>query len=185
MSAAVTMDRLRSALEGVNQALNPRQAYALVWEYRVIAAQPGPPVTIDCSAVDAQTQALLPATLSGLTLWPGPSGFVAVPQPGSLVRVAFANGDPSKPMVVGLDPSGTPLLVMGFVETVIQLGDQSAAPLTPAAWAVALAADLTIFATALAAAAVGPLAPIAAPATALETALAALPPALTTKLLGT
>lgn len=184
MSAAASTDRLRSALERTNSALNPRQVYALQWEYQVISATPGPPVTIDCSAIDAETQAVLPAQLTGLVLWPGSSGLVAVPQPGTLVRIGFVNGDPTKPVVVGLDPHGTPLLVMGFA-TLLQLGDASAAPVTPSTWAAALATDLTVFATAMAAAATGPLAPMAAPATALETALGALPPPATTKVLAT
>jgi hypothetical protein len=177
-------DRLRTSLEAVDSALNPRRLYATTYEFRVIASTPGPPTKIDCSAVDAETQAVFPAQLSGLVLWPGPSGFVAVPEPGTLVRVAFVNGDPAKPVVVGLDPSGTPTLVMGFA-TLIQLGDASALPLATALWATTLVADLTIFATALAAAAVGPLAPIAAPATALETALGALPSPATTKVFAT
>ncbi len=177
-------DHLINSLQRVNQALNPRQAYLAVWEYRVIAAQPGPPVKIDCSAIDPETQAVLPQQLVGLVLWPGASGFVAVPQPGTIVRVQFVNGDPSKPAVVGLDPSGTPLLVYGF-GTVVQLGDESATPLTPTTWSAALAVDLSTFAAAMVAVATGPLAPIAAPATALQTAIGALPPAATTKVLAT
>ena len=177
-------DRLLNALRGVNSALNSDAAYAPQWEYRVLTASPGPPTRIDCEAVDPVTQDNLPTQLVGLLLWPGPSGIVAVPQPGTLVRVAFVNGDPAKPAVVGLDPNGTPLLVMGFVSSLMQLGDQSAAPLTPAAWAVALATALTTFAAAMAAAATGPLAPMAAPATALQTALGTLPPPATTKVLG-
>lgn len=108
----MTADRLQDALRRVNTALNPQQAYALVWEYRVLVAQPGPPVKIDCEAVDPDTQAILPKQLVGIILWPGPSGCIAVPQPGTLVRIGFANGDPAKPMVVGLDPSSQPILVM-------------------------------------------------------------------------
>lgn len=181
---AATTDRLRNALAGVNGALNPRSLYAGEWEYRVIAATPGPPTKIDCSAVDAETQAHLPSQLNQLVLWPGPSGFVAVPQPGTLVRVSFVNMDPTKPVVVGLDPDGTPLVVMGFA-SLIELGDASAAPLTPAAWAVALAEALTIFATAMAALTTAPLTPVGAAGTILETALGALPLPATTKTLAT
>jgi hypothetical protein len=107
-----TTDRLQSCLRGINAALNPRQVFALTWEYQVIAASPGPPVKIDCQVLDPETSAHLPAQLTQLVLWPGPSGCIAVPQPGSIVRIGFVNGDPSKPMVVGLDPAGSPLLVM-------------------------------------------------------------------------
>ncbi len=178
-------DRMRAALEGVNRAINPDQVYALTWEYSVISATPGPPVTIDCAVIDPETSKHLPAQLVGLTLWPGPSGFVAVPQPSSIVRIGFVNGDPGKPFVAGLDPNSTPILVMGFVTTVLQLGDQSAAPLTPASWSEALAIALLTFASDMVAAAVGPLAPMAGPPTALLNLLAVQPPAFTTKLLGT
>jgi hypothetical protein len=177
-------DRMRDSLGRINSALNPAQVFALQWEYSVISASPGPPVTIDCAAVDAETSAHLPPQLVGLTLWPGPSGFVAVPTPGSLVRVGFVNGDPSKPFVAGLDPNGTPILVMGFAD-VIQLGDQSAAPLTPSTWADGLVVALTTFAASLTAAGVGPLSPLAAVGTALTTALGVLPPSATTKTLAT
>lgn len=109
---SVTPDRLLDALRRVNRSLNPNVAYAMVWEYRVIAATPGPPVKIDCEAVDPETEGVLPQQLAGMVLWPGPSGCIAVPQPGTLVRIQFVNGDPSKPTVVGLDPNSSPLLVM-------------------------------------------------------------------------
>jgi len=181
-------DRLATALRSVNDAINPRLAFLATWEYRVLAATPGPPTTIDCSALDAETSAVLPQQLAGLTLWPGPSGLVAVPQTGSIVRIAFVNGDPSKPAVVGLDPNGTPLLVMGFVETVLQLGDASAAPVTPTAWSAGVAAALLELGTSLAAFGVGPptpLTPLGVIGTALVHELASLPPPATTKLLGT
>jgi hypothetical protein len=176
---STTPDRLIESLRGVNAALNPRLAYALQWEYRVLIAAPGPPVTIDCEVVDPETAAVLPRQLVGLQLWPGPSGIVAVPQPGTIVRVGFTNGDPAKPTVQGLDPSATPLLIMGFVSTVLRLGDQSAAPLTPAAWGAALTVALSVFATGL-----NPTT-LAGQAATLVSALAALPPGATTKVFGT
>jgi hypothetical protein len=183
---ASTPDRLQGALRRVNAALNPRQVFAMVWEYAVIVAKPGPPVTIDCAAVDTETTAHLPAQLTGLVLWPGPSGFVAQPPPGSIVRVAFINGDPSKPTVVGLDPNATPLLVFGFVTATMQLGDQTATPLAKAtplvsfltalqAWSVAVSGALST--------AGFPIAPAqAALVSAIATAQTATP---TVKVLGT
>ena len=183
MTASVP-DRLLGAMARVNASLNPRLAYSLQWEYRVLTASPGPPVTIDCEFVDPEESGVLPAQLVGLVLWPGPSGFVAVPLPGTIVRIGFVNGDPSKPAVVGLDPNGTPSLVFGFA-TLIQLGDQSAQPLTPTAWSAALLTALTTFATAMAALTTPPLTPIGTAGDILETALGALGPIATTKVLAT
>ena len=178
-------DRLAESLRRVNGALNPRLVFLATWEYRVISAEPGPPTKIDCSAVDEETSALLPSQLVGLVLWPGPSGIVAVPQPGTIVQVGFVNGDPSKPRVVGLDPDGTPLMVMGFVSATMQLGDQSAAPITPTAYSVALDTALTVFANAMSVLTTPPLTPIGAAGTILLAALGALPSPATTKVLAT
>jgi hypothetical protein len=164
-------DRMRDALEGINRALNPREVFALQWEYAVIDAKPGPPVTIDCAAVDAETTEHLPAQLTGLTLWPGPSGFVAQPAPGSIVRVGFINGDPSKPVVVGLDPNATALLVMGFA-TLIQLGDQGATPVAKAPPIVSFLAALQTWTAAVAGALSSAGFPIVAAQAALVTAIA-------------
>jgi hypothetical protein len=175
-------DRLRSALVRTNIALNPRLAFSLEWEYRVLVATPGPPVKIDCEFVDPEETGVLPAQLVGLVLWPGPSGIVAQPVPGTIVRIGFVNGDPSKPAVVGLDPNATPLLVMGFA-TLLRMGDASAQPVAHAAWVAGVIASLQAFAAALTASVTLPNV-IACGAT-LSGALAAVPASPTTKLLGT
>jgi hypothetical protein len=109
-------DRLAVALEGILAALLPTIAYYTTYEYRVLAALPplvppapvpaGTSVTIDCVATDPPVLATFPSQLAGLVLWPGPSGLVAIPAVGSIVRVGFVNGDPAKPFVAGLDPAG-------------------------------------------------------------------------------
>lgn len=178
-----TPDRLQGALRRVNEALNPREVFALVWEYAVIVARPGPPVTIDVEAVDTETTAHLPAQIAGLVLWPGPSGFVAQPPPGSIVRVAFANGDPGKAMVVGLDPNATPILTFGFVTATMQLGDQSAQPVAHAVWLAGVVAALQTFGAALTASVT--LANVIACGGTLTGALAGITPSPTTKVLAT
>jgi hypothetical protein len=183
MSDPLVPDRLQGSLRRINSALNSDQVFTKVWEYRVIDANPGPPVTIDCAVVDAEAAAHLPPQLVGLVLWPGPSGFVSVPKPASIVRIGFVNADPSKPIVVGLDPNSTPVSVFGFAEVTVQLGDPTAAPLTPAAWAAGVATALTALGVSLTSAGVGPLAPLAAIGTALQIAMAGLPPPATTKVL--
>jgi hypothetical protein len=174
-----TPDRLKVALKRTNRALNPRSSFALEWEYRVATVTPGPPVKISCVAVDLETLGSMPAQISDMTLWPGPSGFVAMPPPGSIVRLSFRNGDPTRPMITGLDPSVPPTIVFGYATTSIQLGDQTATPLVRELWAADLTIALTVFATGL-----NPTT-LAAQATALVAALAALPPPGTLKVLGT
>lgn len=109
-------DRMVTAIQGILDALLPTLAYYATYEYRVLAALPvavpptpvlaGQSVTIDCVAIDPPVLATFPRELSNLTLWPGPSGLVAIPAVGSLVRVGFVNGSPARPFVAGLDPAG-------------------------------------------------------------------------------
>lgn len=100
-------DRLRSAILTVLDSLLPRLDYAFVWEYRVVFVSPTPPIMLDARAIS--TDAPMP-DISQMLLWPGPSGAVAVPQVGSRIRLAFADGDPAKPMIVGLDPEAPPTM---------------------------------------------------------------------------
>ena len=102
-------DRLLSDLRAIVRGLLPNFSYYAVWEYRVAAIRSAvPPI-----ALDLQPTGLLNpfGPQANLTLWPGPSGSVALPQVGSLARVAFADGDPGKPMIVGLDPASKPTMV--------------------------------------------------------------------------
>jgi hypothetical protein len=111
-------DRLAKALASILAALLPTIAYYAIYEYRVLVAKPlAPPptpvlsgrsVTVDCVAIDPPVLATFPRELSGLVIWPGPSGLVAIPAVGSLVRVGFVNGSPARPYIQGLDPAGIP-----------------------------------------------------------------------------
>lgn len=115
-------DRLLSAFDRILTLLRPRLAFYAVWEYRVVSTSGTGPVRIDARAVSA----LCPMPdLAGITLWPGPSGCYAVPVPGSSVRVAFVDGDPTKPAIVGLDPNSAPSLVYlsGTGPAVARVGD--------------------------------------------------------------
>ena len=102
-------DRLLSGFGAIIRALLPSLTAYVVWSYRVVSVTSAtPPVKIDCRPVSS----LCPyGPQAGMTLWPGPSGTVAVPQVGSLVRLAFADASPSNPMIVGLDPSAPPTMV--------------------------------------------------------------------------
>ncbi len=137
--SAFDPDRLSGAFLRIIKALLPRLIYAGTYEYRVLVATIGPPTMIDCVAVDPDVAAVLPVELNELTLWPGPSGAVAVPSPGTTVRIAFANMDPSKPMVVGLDPTTPPTTVQMYAGAV-QIGDATGLPLAHSAELITFAA---------------------------------------------
>ena len=186
-------DRLQAALAAVVHALLPSLPYAATWEATVIGATAGPPVTISCTPSDVSALAIF-GPLVNITLWPGPSGAYAVPQPGSLVRFAFVNGDPTKPAIVGLDPNATPLTVTAPAQVSMALAGGATA-LVPAPWATALAGDLATFAGACAAAVSPPpstliqvaasVIAIGAAGAALGSALGSLPPDATTKVTAT
>lgn len=108
-------DRLLSNWRAILQALVGTLAPYAVWEYRVVSVDSAaPPVKVSVRP----TSDLNPfGPQAGMTLWPGPSGTVAVPQVGSLVRLQFADGSPTKPMIVGLDPNAAPTMVFVGEET--------------------------------------------------------------------
>ena len=115
-------DRLLDAFDRIITLLRPRLAYYAVWEYRVVSVSGTGPVKIDARAVSS----LCPMPdLAGITLWPGPSGAYGVPVAGSSVRVAFVDGDPVKPAIVGLDPASAPAIVYlgGTGPAVARVGD--------------------------------------------------------------
>jgi len=152
----VAADRLLASFARIIDLLQPRLLYLAAWEYQVVSVWGTGPVVISARAVAPSCP--LPA-LDAIALWPGPSGAYAVPVAGSSVRVAFADGDPAKPMIVGLDPAATPISVYAHAGTLVELGDALAVPLAKAA---PVAADMTALSSALgalttfAAACVGP-----------------------------
>ena len=123
-------DRLLASFARIIDLLQPRLLYLAAWEYQVVSVSGTGPVVISARAVAPSCP--LPA-LDAITLWPGPSGAYAVPVAGSSVRVAFADGDPAKPMIVGLDPAATPISVYAHAGTLVELGDALAVPLAKAA----------------------------------------------------
>ena len=104
-------DRLRESLESIVSLVIPRVVDALAvwarWEYRVTGVSPGPPVLVSGSPVSASCPF---GPLASITLWPGPDGAYAIPQPGTLVLLEFHEGNSAKPAICGLDPSGVPTL---------------------------------------------------------------------------
>lgn len=131
----VSPDRLKGSLETLFQLMGPRAAYALQWEGVVLLAipptpvytpvsppPPGPltfvtPATVNVQLTDPEALEVFGTDFSTIPipLWSSPGGFVSVPTIGSLVRVGFVNGSPSKPYIAGLDPMVLPTLSAGVV----------------------------------------------------------------------
>ena len=99
-------DRLLTSLARIAAALSPRLRL-MVWEYRVQNVSAAPPITVDAIPAGASPF----GRITGIKLRPGPDGSVAVPAVGSLVDLAFAEGDAGKPRIVGLDPDQPPTMV--------------------------------------------------------------------------
>ncbi len=100
-------DRLKEIVEElVSAALeraivdNDALVYFAEWDYQVQSVHAGSPVTYDLQPTDPR----LPP-LTGLALWPGPSGASAEAKEGTTVRVRFGNADRTRPRIVGLDPN--------------------------------------------------------------------------------
>jgi hypothetical protein len=155
--------------------------YAQAYEYVITASNPALG-TVD--ALPADPNRGVPP-LTGVPYRSGVPGGSAQLTQGTHVAFGFLDGNPAKPILLGVFDGTPPLTESIGVTATLQLGDTSALPVVPAPWGAALATDLTTFATAMAAAATGPLAPMAAPATALQTAIALLPPGATTKVRAT
>lgn len=113
-------DRLRRAFLSMVKAVAPQLLYLGTYEANVVASS-APATTqsqlggvtwvVSCAFTDAALVKILPP-LANITVWPGPVWGYSVPAVGSLVRVGFVNGDPSKPAIVGLDPSTPPTSVV-------------------------------------------------------------------------
>lgn len=117
-------DRLLSSLARIVATFAPVLRFAR-WEYRVQVVSATPPITVD--AIPAGASPFGP--ISGIKLWPGTDGSVAVPAVGSLVELTFAEGDPGKPRIVGLDPDQEP--------TMVYVGNQASGEFTALASRVA------------------------------------------------
>lgn len=90
-------DRLTAAFRVLIRAEDPNRDYRGVWEY-IVQATDG--VTCDL----APTDTTIPhPPLPKIVMRVGIPGCVSKPSKGSLAYVTFANGDPSKPYVVGYD----------------------------------------------------------------------------------
>lgn len=123
----IQSDRLRRAFLALVKSVAPQLLYLGQYEARVITSSAPSAVqsqaggvtwVVSAAFTDAAIAKILPP-LANLTVWPGPVWGYSQPVAGSLVRIAFVNGDPSKPAIVGFDPSTAP--------TAINLGPLAAA----------------------------------------------------------
>lgn len=130
-----SVDRAKASIETMFRLMLPRLAYTIQWTGIVLLATPATPSPAFVSALyQGPAVFLTPATVNvqftdpdaisvfGLSfstipipIWGDASGFVCVPTVGSLVRVAFANADPSKPYIAGTDPVVMPTVSAGVV----------------------------------------------------------------------
>ena len=115
----VPTDRLRGAFLAMVKAVLPQVLFFGQYEARVVTSSAPSAVqsqlggltwVVSAAFTDAAIAKLLPP-LANITMWPGPVWGYSQPAPGSLVRIGFVNGDPSKPAIVGLDPSTPPVAV--------------------------------------------------------------------------
>jgi hypothetical protein len=166
-------DRLRRAFLAMVNAVAPNLLFLGQYEAKVVTSSA--PVAVQSqlggvtwvvSAVftDAAVAKVLPP-LANITVWPGPVWGYSQPVPGSLVRIAFVNGDPSKPAIVGFDPS--------VPATSVSIGSTLATPLAIALPIVTLNAAIGTWCAALNTA-------LAAPGVSFSTLAAAMGPATTT-----
>ena len=112
----IPTDRLRGAFLAMVRAVVPQLLFFGTYEAKVVTSSAPSAVqsqlggvtwVVSAAFTDVAIAKVLPP-LANLTMWPGPVWGYSQPAPGSLVRVSFVNGDPSKPAIVGLDPSTPP-----------------------------------------------------------------------------
>lgn len=104
--------RLNAAWKALFAQLDPDRAFRAVYEYRV--------VTLTGNRLNLQPVLVSTGmpTLQRVPIWPGVGGAKISPALGSSVIVAFINGDPSRPAVVGFIDADS----SGFVPTSVSLG---------------------------------------------------------------
>jgi hypothetical protein len=127
------LDRILRAFRALVKTVAPNLLYFATWEYQIQSA--------DGSTFDgAPTEQGIPLpALVGVPYMPALAGTTCVPKQGSIAYVTFANGDPSKPVLVGFGPSPGPTggasglpIATRIDATLVTVGDPAGAPLAVA-----------------------------------------------------
>lgn len=113
--------RLTGALESMVVHFSGR-TYLRTYPYRYISDAGGG--RLNLQAVDKSVG--LPDVLP-VTVWPGMAGLSATLTPSQTVRVAFLEGDPRQPIVVGFDANLPSVVTIDATDTV-NLGGEGGAP---------------------------------------------------------
>lgn len=92
------LDRLLRAFRSLVAMVSPNLLYFATWEYQVQSADGS---TFDGSPTE---QGLPLPSLVGVPYRPSLAGTTCTPQPGTLAYITFANGDPTKPILVAFGP---------------------------------------------------------------------------------
>lgn len=158
--------------------VNPRLKYSGIYDYVVSDSGPG---TADARPNDGSLGLPL---VRGVPLFSGLPNAQVQLTAGSHLAICFLDQNPAKPIGFAFSANsgdiGTNIILNCDA---ISAGDSSAAPVTPAVWATALATGLFALAGALSTAA--SFANVVSAGTALTNALLALPSDATTKFKGT
>lgn len=113
-------DRALAAFRDLVRACLPQLALLGVWEYRVDAV--ASVTSVDCSPLDPSLG--LPGAVRA-TLQPSILGERVTPSVGSVVLVAFVNGNAARPIVIAGDPNATPssATLLGGTAYAARVGD--------------------------------------------------------------
>lgn len=107
------LSRRLLAFERLLNALDPRRRYRASYDYRVVT-QSGERLNLQ----PARASSGMPS-LANVPIRPGMAGLRANVALGSIVLVAFADGDPSRPGVVNHEEQGGP----GWMPLILELGE--------------------------------------------------------------
>jgi len=161
--------------------------FLATYSYRIVSQDTDGRLHLQSVAPSAGVPDTLP-----IEPWTGLSGASARYRPGSIVRLAFVDGDPTQPLVDSYQPGVVPLEATVDASVKVHVGPSAVAvelaggptPLVVAPWAAGVQASLVALAAALANLTAAPLTPLSVIGGALTTALGALPSPATLRVTG-
>jgi hypothetical protein len=117
------LDRFYSPFQQLTRETDPGRTFANLYEYSVDSSTSA---TANLKATDPSLP--IPQRLIGVPLRVGLPGFTVTPDAGSVVLVAFANGNPARPVIIAYDSTGATLKANGGARPVVCYGDVAALP---------------------------------------------------------